>query len=84
MKYSKFIVLFVILLNILFAGIVLTMFWRTGYEPTALIAAWFAFTTGELWALSRIKVREEGRKRYETYPSESPFYEKSSKEKGYK
>jgi len=29
-----------------------------GSEPAALIASWFAFTTGELWALAGIKRKE--------------------------
>lgn len=46
MQFSKLIVAMIIALNI---GL------RVGSEPTALIAAWFAFTTGELWLLSGIK-----------------------------
>ena len=30
----------------------------TSFEPTALIAAWFAFTTGELWMLKDIKKKK--------------------------
>ncbi len=62
MRYSKLIVALVILLNTGFAGAVLYLFLRVGHEPTALIAAWFAFTTGELWLLSGItreKVRRD-------------------------
>lgn len=55
MQYSKIIVTVVIILNTLFMAAVLAIFWHTGNEPAALIAAWFAFTTGELWALSSIK-----------------------------
>jgi len=55
MRYSKLIVALVILLNTGFAGAVLFVFLRVGSEPTALIAAWFAFTTGELWLLAGIK-----------------------------
>ena len=54
MRYSKLIVALVILLNTGFAGAVLYAFLRVGSEPTALVAAWFAFTTGELWLLSGI------------------------------
>lgn len=57
MQYSKIIVTVVIILNTLFMAAVLAIFWHTGSEPAALIAAWFAFTTGELWALSSIKKR---------------------------
>ena len=62
MRYSKLIVALVILLNTGFAGAVLYAFLRVGSEPTALVAAWFAFTTGELWLLSGItreKVRRD-------------------------
>jgi hypothetical protein len=54
-KFSKWIVALVILLNTGFAGAVLYAFLRVGSEPTALIAAWFAFTTGELWLLAGIR-----------------------------
>ena len=57
-RFSKFIVFLVVLLNTAFAATVLYIFRETGTEPTALIAAFFAFTTGELWLLSKIK-REE-------------------------
>ena len=58
MKYSKFIVTLVILLNTAFAFSTLYVFLRTSSEPSALIAAWFAFTTGELWLLKDIKKTE--------------------------
>jgi len=58
MKFSKFIVTLVILLNVSFTVAVLYAFLRVGSEPTALISAWFAFTTVELWALAGIKKRE--------------------------
>ena len=54
MRYSKFIVALVILLNALFTGAVLFVFLRVGSEPTTLVAAWFGFTTVELWTLSGI------------------------------
>lgn len=55
MRFSKVIVTLVILLNVVFTAAVLYVFLRVGDEPTALIAAWFAFTTGELWLLASIK-----------------------------
>ena len=61
MKFSKAIVSLVILLNAAFTIAVLFIFYRTGLEPTALIGAWFGFTTVELWALAGIKKREIGR-----------------------
>ncbi len=54
-RFSKKIVALVILLNVVFTGTVLYVFARTGSEPTALVAAWFAFTTGELWMLAGIR-----------------------------
>lgn len=60
-RFSKKIVALVILLNTVFTGVVLYLFLRTGSEPTALIGAWFAFTTVELWTLAGItKKKLEG------------------------
>jgi len=58
-KYSKVIVALVIILNAAFAVGALWVFAKVGSEPTALITAWFAFTTGELWMLSNIKKRDQ-------------------------
>lgn len=58
MRYSKFIVALVIILNAFFATAVLYLFAKVGNEPSVLIAAWFAFTTGELMALAAIKRKE--------------------------
>ena len=55
MKFSKFIVGLVIASNIAFTIAVLYIFLLTGAEPVTLIAAWFAFTTGELWFLAGIE-----------------------------
>jgi len=60
-RFSKKVVRWVILLNAVFVVAVLAIYWHTGSEPSTLIASWFAFTTGELWALASIK-REETRK----------------------
>ncbi|WP_071026383.1 hypothetical protein [Peptoniphilus raoultii] len=57
-EYSKFIVLAVIGLNIIFTIIVLKIFTLTGQEPSTLIGAWFSFTTVELWSLARIKKKK--------------------------
>lgn len=58
MRFSKFIVALVIAMNGIFAIAVLYIFLKIGSEPSTLIAAWFAFTTGELWALAGIKKKE--------------------------
>ena len=54
-RFSKAVVALVVLMNIIFTGAVLYVFLATGNEPVALVGAWFAFTTGELWMLSSIK-----------------------------
>ena len=54
-SYSKFIVALVIILNTVFTAAVLGVFAVTAVEPSTLIVAWFGFTTGELWLLSKIK-----------------------------
>ena len=53
--FSKSIVAAVVTLNVLFAAAVLYVFLQVGSEPTTLVVAWFAFTTGELWLLAGIK-----------------------------
>ena len=69
-RFSKLIVALIVLLNTGFAIGVLFVFLKVGSEPTALIAAWFAFTTGELWMLAGIKkqkLKEENKNESETY-----------------
>ena len=53
--FSKWIILLVVLMNIIFTSAVLYVFLKTSSEPVALVGAWFTFTTGELWMLSSIK-----------------------------
>lgn len=53
-RFSKKIVAMIILLNVAFTIAVLYTFLKIGSEPTSLIVAFFAFTTGELWLLSGI------------------------------
>ena len=57
--FSKIVVMLVILLNVVFTGLVLTIFLRTSSEPSSLIVAWFSFTTVELWSLAGIKKAKE-------------------------
>lgn len=58
MRFSKFIVTLVVVLNMIFTLAFLYAFMKVGAEPTALISAWFAFTTGELWFLAGIKKKK--------------------------
>ena len=55
MKFSNKVVIAVILLNVLFTLAVLTVSWHTGQGLDSLVVGWFAFTTGELWTLGKIK-----------------------------
>jgi hypothetical protein len=57
-RFSKFIVTLVILLNVAFTAAVLYVYLQVGSEPSTLVGAWFAFTTGELWMLSSIKKKK--------------------------
>ena len=59
MKFSKFIVMLVLLLNVVFACVILWLVWHNRQEPGVLVAAWFAFTTGELWALAIVTKEEK-------------------------
>ena len=60
--FSKLVVSFVIVANVLFTIAVLLVFLRTSTEPTTIIGSWFAFTTVELWSLSKIKIKKDTRK----------------------
>lgn len=68
LKFSKVIVMLIIYLNIRFTIEILELVRETQVEPSALIAAWFGFTTIELWSLSnitKVKVAEEERTKRE-------------------
>lgn len=60
-RFSKAIVLSVIVANVIFTVVVLALFRKTSNEPSALIASWFAFTTVEVWSLAKIKTTKESR-----------------------
>jgi len=67
-QFSKVIVLLIIILNVWFTVAVLSVFAKTGVEPTALVAAFFSFTTGELWLMASIKkTKVVKQKRSEVY-----------------
>lgn len=57
-KYSKIIVLLIIILAVWFTEGVLQVFEVTGNEPETLIKCFFALVIGELWFMSGIKKRE--------------------------
>lgn len=58
-KFSKKVVAMIIVLNVMFTLGIMFVYYKTGSEPQTLIACWFAFTTGELWLLSGIKIKGE-------------------------
>ena len=57
-NYSKYIVTFIIIMNVMFTISILYVFNHTGNEPSTLISAFFAFTTVELWSLAGIKKKK--------------------------
>ena len=62
-RFSKGLVVGIILLNVLFTVGVLAVFWHTMSEPSVLVASWFAFTTGELSLCAMIKKNKVKEKR---------------------
>lgn len=58
-KFSKKIVVLVILLNIIFTVAVFVAAFFNAVIPDSLIMAWFAFTTTELIALAGIRIKGE-------------------------
>ena len=58
MRYSKRIVILVIMLNVVFTAGVFFMSWSGSEIPDSLIEAWFLFTGTELLALAGIKITE--------------------------
>lgn len=61
MKFSKKVVVAVLVLNVLFTTAVLVVSWHTLQPLDALVMGWFAFTTGEMWSLSKIERDKQGR-----------------------
>lgn len=74
-RYSKFIVLLVVILNAAFAAGALYVFSVVGSEPTALTTAWFAFTTGELWMLKDLKKNQRKEKNEDEDKLETETFE---------
>ena len=52
--FSKGTVIAILLLVIFFIVYIVESMKVMGFEPTATVAGFFAFATGELWALSKI------------------------------
>ena len=58
-RFSKAVVVVIILLNVVFTAGVLAVFWHTMSEPPVLVASWFAFTTGDLSLCAMLKSSKE-------------------------
>lgn len=56
-RFSKLIVLMIIMLNVFFTMGTLYVFYKVGSEPVVLIGSFFAFTTGELFSLALLKLK---------------------------
>jgi hypothetical protein len=61
MRYSKKIVALVVVLNVLFAVVVLYLNSIDKYVSDELVRGWFIFTSIELLALAGIKIKEVGK-----------------------
>lgn len=58
LRFSKIVIISVIIIIIVFTGCILYTFNKKGAEPTVIITAFFAFMTGEVLALAKIKLSE--------------------------
>lgn len=76
LRFSKIIILIVIIMVLVFTGCVLYTFNQKGNEPTGIITAFFAFMTGEVLALAKLKLTE-----IETESGSRKKEEKEKKEK---
>ena len=57
-RFSKTLIICIIVMNIIFTIAVLYVVVKSGVEPSTLIASWFGWTTGELWMLTSIKKKK--------------------------
>lgn len=58
--FSKILVVFIIIANVVFTARIFDLFSITHNEPSTLIVSWFGFTTGELGLLAFIKNKKGG------------------------
>lgn len=61
-QYSKYLIAFIVAINVIFTATVLLVYLRVKSEPSTLIGAWFGFTTVELWNLATIKKKKMEKK----------------------
>lgn len=60
MRFSKIVVLSLLVLTVIFTAIILYIFYQTGQEPETLVRCWFVGIVGELGLLAKIKWTEIG------------------------
>ena len=58
LRFSKIVIITVIIMVLIFTGSILYIFDRKGAEPSVIITAFFAFMTGEILALAKLKLAE--------------------------
>lgn len=58
LRFSKIVIIVVIIIVLIFTGSVLYIYNNKGTEPNIMIASFFAFMTGEVLALAKIKLSE--------------------------
>lgn len=58
MRFSKWIVALIIIMNVIFCAAVLYINYRGLFVSDVLVGSWFSFTTAELWGLAFIKGKE--------------------------
>ena len=58
LRFSKIVIIAVIIMVLIFTGSVLYIFDRKSAEPNVIITAFFAFMTGEVLALAKLKLAE--------------------------
>lgn len=62
MRFSKPLIVLIIVLNVVFTCAIIFLFYKTESEPVVLTTAWFAFTGTELWNMASIKKHKIKRK----------------------
>jgi len=58
LRFSKIIIIAVIIMVLIFTGCIVYVFYKKGAEPTVIIASFFTFMTGEVLALAKLKLSE--------------------------
>lgn len=65
LRFSKVVIVAVIIIVFIFTGVILYIYNNKASEPTTIITAFFAFMTGEVLALAKLKLAEIDNEKYE-------------------